>query len=74
MRREQEERPTLIDIVRAFKFLSARLCNQHDNVKDRKIWQSSFYDQIIRNESAYRGIWGYIDYNPLTWKDDEYFG
>ncbi len=37
------------------------------------IWQKSFYDHVIRNQSEYEKIWGYIDGNPLRWKEDRYF-
>lgn len=50
-------RPTLMDIVCTFKSLSTRICNQNDNIQGRKIWQTSFYDEIIRNKQAYMEIW-----------------
>ena len=65
--------PTLIDVVRVFKSMSTRLCNQLDNVINRKIWQSSFHDHVIRNEADYLRIWQYIDENPMRWHDDCYF-
>ena len=37
------------------------------------IWHPRFYEEIIRNEDAYRNIWRYIDENPLKWKEDEYY-
>jgi len=37
------------------------------------IWQRSFHDHIIRNESEYLRIWQYIDDNPALWADDRYF-
>ena len=58
-------RPTVMDIVCTFKSLSTRLCNQYDGVAGRKIWQTSFYEEIIRNETAYLEIWDYINTNPL---------
>lgn len=66
-------RPTLTDIICTFKSLSTRLCNQYDNVNGRKIWQTSFYDEIIRNENTYQQIWRYIDENPLKWNEDTYY-
>jgi len=57
-------RPTLTDIVCVFKSLSTRLCNQRDGVQGRKMWQTSFYDEIIKSEDAYHQIWQYIDGNP----------
>ena len=37
------------------------------------IWQKLFYDEIIRNEQAYRNIWQYIDQNPMKWAEDEFY-
>jgi len=37
------------------------------------IWHPRFYDEIIRNEEAYRNIWQYIDNNPAKWAEDRYF-
>jgi REP element-mobilizing transposase RayT len=37
------------------------------------MWQTSFYDEIIRNEQAYRNIWQYIDNNPAKWAEDEFY-
>ena len=66
-------RPTLTDIICAFKSLSTRLCNLLDNVQGRKLWQTSFYEEVIRTEKAYLQIWDYIDGNPSKWLDDIYF-
>ena len=66
-------RPTLTDIICAFKSLSTRLCNLLDNVQGRKIWQASFFEEVIRSESAYLQIWEYIDANHFKWHDDIYF-
>lgn len=33
------------------------------------IWQSHFYDHIIRNEAEYQKTWQYIDTNPLKWEE-----
>jgi len=63
----------LTDIICAFKSITTRLCNKLDNAQGRKIWQTSFYEEVIRNESAYLQIWGYIDGNPLKWNDDVYY-
>jgi len=66
-------RPTLMDIVCAFKSLSTRICNRQDNIQGRKLWQTSFYETIIRNEKAYHEIWQYIYENPAKWAEDRYF-
>lgn len=35
-----------------------------------KVWQRSYHDHIIRNESDYFRIFEYIDNNPLQWDLD----
>lgn len=38
-----------------------------------KLWQSSYYDHIIRNQEDYLQIWQYISGNPSKWLDDCFF-
>ena len=40
---------------------------------DKRIWQRSFYDHIIRNENDFNEIWMYIENNPLKWQEDCYY-
>ena len=37
------------------------------------IWQTSYYDHIIRDEEDYLRIWKYIDENPAKWTEDKYY-
>ena len=37
------------------------------------LWQSSYYDHIIRNEKDYLEIWQYIEDNPAKWAEDKYY-
>lgn len=37
------------------------------------LWQTSFYDHIIRDEWDYRKIWEYIDENPIRWTCDRFY-
>lgn len=37
------------------------------------IWQTSYYDHVVRNEPDYLRIWEYIDTNPAKWQEDEYY-
>lgn len=60
-------RPTLSDIVCAYKSITTRICNKNDNIQGRKIFQTSFYENIIRNEKAYCAILNYMENNPLKW-------
>ena len=61
------KRPDVISIVRAFKSLATRMCNEVHCTPGKKWFQSSFYDEILRNEKAYQECWRYIDENPLKW-------
>ena len=40
---------------------------------EKRIWQRSFYDHIIRDEDDYLRIWQYIDENPAKWIEDKYY-
>lgn len=70
--------PTLSEIVQRFKTITTKL--YIDGVKngnyppfDKKIWQKSFNDHIIRNEKGYQEVWKYIDENLINWKQNEYY-
>ena len=60
-------RPTLCDIICSYKSITTLKCNKRDNIKGRKIFQTSFYEHIIRNEKAYTAICRYIYENPIGW-------
>lgn len=69
---------SLSDYLHRFKTLTTKLYidgvkNNGYIVFDKKVWQKSFYDRIIRNEKEYRNIWEYIENNPLKWELDEYY-
>ena len=55
--------PTVSDAVGALKRLVDRRLG-------RNIWQRSFHEHVIRNDSDHREIWGYIDANPAKWAED----
>ena len=59
-------RPTLSDVICAFKSLATHSAGQ-------KIWQTSFHDHIIRDENDLLTHWRYIEDNPLRWADDDYY-
>lgn len=60
-------RPTLLDIICAFKSLTTRACNRIFNTPGKKLFQTSFYESVLRNEQAYLECWRYIDGNPGKW-------
>ena len=45
----------------------------HKLYSDVKIWQTSFHDHIIRNETDYQRIWTYIEGNPAKWTEDCFY-
>ena len=59
-------RPTVPQIVGGLKSLTRRRTG-------RPLWQTSFYDHVIRDEADYLRIWNYIDTNPGKWQEDEYY-
>lgn len=62
-------RPTLVDVICAYKSLTSRLCRKL--IPAPKIFQTSFHDHVIRNETDYREVWAYIDGNPAAWQADK---
>jgi putative transposase len=38
-----------------------------------KLWQRNYYEHIIRNETEYLNIAGYIANNSLNWAEDDYY-
>ncbi|MBU1086503.1 MAG: transposase [Candidatus Omnitrophica bacterium] len=70
-------RPYNIDMIKWFKSITT---NQYiQNVKknnwppfNKRLWQRSFYDHIIRNDESLCQIQKYIRDNPEKWKQDIY--
>ena len=60
-------RPTVPDIICAFKSLTTRICNKQFGTPGKKLFQTSFYDEIIENENHYLEAWQYIENNPLKY-------
>ena len=60
-------RPTVPDLMKIIKSKSARRFNQLDNTPGRKVYQTSFMDEIIGSEKYYQEVWRYIDENPIKW-------
>ena len=62
----QEDEVSISSKIRLWKTVITAKCKEN-------IWQSSFYDHIIRDEKDYLIKWKYIDDNPMKWASDEYF-
>ena len=64
-------RPTLMDIVCAYKSLTTRECKKQGFCG--KLFQTSFYEHIIRGREDYDEIVEYIYKNPINWYFDELY-
>ena len=60
----------LSEIVRAFKSFSARRINECRNAPGSAVWQRSYFERIVRDETALPKIREYILNNPLRWSFD----
>jgi REP element-mobilizing transposase RayT len=74
--KERHAGRSLPDVVRFFKTMTTNAYIQ--GVKDgtfppfnRKIWQKSYYDHVIRNQQDYNEAWEYIESNPQKWIEKE---
>ena len=57
--------PTLSRVVGVFKSLTTRICNR--SYHKGRLFQSSFYDHIIRNDKDYDKTSEYVADNPQAW-------
>ena len=60
-------RPTIPDVVGTFKSLTTRVHNKKFHTPGYKLFQTSFYDTVLRNERAYQECWRYMEENPVKW-------
>ncbi len=58
--------PTISDVIAWLKYKTSQKANA-------TIWQRSFHDHVIRNQSAYQKIYQYIQENHLRWQSDRYY-
>ena len=64
-------RPTIIDAICAYKSLTTRECKKFGMAE--KLFQTSFYEHIIRDREDYEEIVKYIHENPTRWHYDELY-
>lgn len=67
----KHQRVSLMDIVCAYKSLTTRACKRIRSID--KLFQTSFYDHIIRSKDDYSEVSDYIFNNPMRWQFDELF-
>ncbi len=71
---ERRGRRSLPDIVRAFKSATTREFNRISPASMKnKLWQSSYYDEIVRSDTHLDYVRSYIACNAEKWSDDEYY-
>ena len=64
-------RPTVMDIVCAYKSLTVRECKAQ--IDEEFGFQTSFYEHVIRGREDYEEHIKYINENPMRWYYDELF-
>ena len=57
-------------MVQSFKAVSTRRVNRLDHNRGHCLWQTSYYERIIRNERELDAIREYIANNPAQWALD----
>ena len=64
-------RPTISDIICTYKSLTTRACKKaHPR---EKVFQTSFYEHVIRGQKDYDEIVEYIVNNPTRWELDKLY-
>ncbi len=74
--REEEKKVTIGAIIGAYKSLVFNNClksAKENNLYLGKFWQRDFFENIVRNEAAYKKITDYIIHNPERWEDDKFY-
>ena len=67
----EKESVSLSDVIQAFKSVTTRAYNKTVLPENKnKLWQSSFYDEIIRSDAMLYEIRKYIMGNPSKWLED----
>jgi len=68
---EGVEHPGLSELMHGFKSITTREYNKRVSQSDKNtLWQSSFYDEIIRDEEMLYNTRNYIAGNPSKWMED----
>ena len=67
---EERKRSLLSQVIGYLKMNSSK--EIHALYPERKVWQRSYHDHVVRNDNDYHDIWNYIDTNPAKWENDRY--
>lgn len=55
-------------VIGYLKMNSAKRINQIRNTTGERLWQSDYFERVIRNERELNSIRKYIRNNPLQWQ------
>jgi len=61
------ERPDLYEIIGTYKSITTRVCNKKFDTPGTRLFQTSFYESVIRSEQGYYETYQYIEGNPARW-------
>jgi putative transposase len=64
---------SISSFVAGFKSVATKRINEFREMPKSPVWQSRFYDRIIRNDAEYNRIKKYILDNPQKWDKDKLF-
>ena len=67
----ESHRPTIMDIICAYKSLTTRQCKKVQPID--RLFQTSFYEHVIRGREDYNEIAEYIVNNPKQWELDKLY-
>jgi putative transposase len=62
--------PSLSAVLAGFKSVATKHVNQHRDTPGAPVWQSRYYDRILRNEREWRACQRYVEQNPARWYRD----
>jgi len=67
--------PMLHDnLSRVIRWYKGRMTFECRKIEHGFLWQSRFYDHVIRDYGSYQRIAEYIRNNPANWQADKFFG
>jgi putative transposase len=67
----KSKKPTLGEIIRVFKSISAIEVNKILGRQGKSLWQQNYYDHVIRDEKDLDSRRKYIMDNPGKWAEDK---
>lgn len=64
---------SISSFVAGFKSAATKRINALRQTPGQPVWQTRFYDRIVRDETEFARIATYIAHNPANWSDDEWY-